>query len=493
MTSRTRATTLGDLAAATAGGTLTGDPDREIDAIVVDSRRVRPGALFVALRGASLDGHAFAAAALAAGAAAVVVDRAAGDVAGPRIVVADTHAALSRLAAAFYGQPSRALRAIGVTGTNGKTTVTHLVAGILTAAGQPCGVIGTLGVAFAGDRRDVALTTPLAHDLHALLAELRDTGAAAVAMEVSSHALALARVDDVAFSIAALTNVTRDHLDFHGDFATYAATKRRLFERAPAAVLNADDALGAAWAAELAAAGVAVTTYGFAPGVDVRATGVTLGAGGSAFTVDGARAMLPLPGRFNVANALCALAIARRCGVADAVALAALATAAAVPGRMERVAGDGVSVLIDYAHTPDALASVLATARETTTGEVRVVFGCGGDRDRGKRPEMGRIAAELADRVTVTTDNPRSESPETIAAEIVAGMTAPVRATIELDRATAIGAAITGARPGDVVVIAGKGHETYQLVGTRTLAFDDRAVARTALAARAAAHAGAPA
>jgi UDP-N-acetylmuramoyl-L-alanyl-D-glutamate--2,6-diaminopimelate ligase len=470
---------------------VAGPLDRPISAVADDSRRVIPGTLFVALRGGHNDGHAFIAAALAAGASALVVDR---DVetsvvpGGVTVVsVPDARRALSRLAAEFYGRPSESLRVAAVTGTNGKTTTTHLLQAILEAAGLPCGRIGTLGAHFGRAMWPLENTTPLALELQAILAEMRERGAKAVALEVSSHALALERVADVRFEVAALTNVTRDHLDFHGTFEAYAAAKRALFEVAGFAAFSADDALGLRWSGEFAAAhGAArVTTFGFDESARVRARDLELAPRGSAFTVDGLRFTLPLPGRFNVSNALAALTMARALGVPDATSAGALAVAEGVRGRMEHLGGGGIDVLIDYAHTPDALAGVLRAARESSGGRVCVVFGCGGDRDRGKRPQMGAIAAELADGIVVTSDNPRSEDPLAILAEIAAGIPAGVRFEIEPERGRAIERAIAAAAPGDVVVIAGKGHETYQVVGERTLHFDDRDAARAALAERA--------
>jgi UDP-N-acetylmuramoyl-L-alanyl-D-glutamate--2,6-diaminopimelate ligase len=484
-----RAIDLEPLVAALDGARVLGALDRVALEIVHDSRAVRSGSVFVAVRGERADGHDFLANAIAAGARTVVVDDAymashepAGDT--TTIVVSDTRLALSRLAAAFYDYPSSALLLAGVTGTNGKTTTTQLIAAILNEADIPAGVIGTLGARFARTDWPLANTTPLASELQALLADMRDLGAEAVAMEVSSHALALDRVADVTFAVAALTNVTRDHLDFHGTFEAYAATKRELFERAAEIVLDVDDGCGRAWAESFAARGRTAVTYGFANDASVRATGVDVRPDGSRFAVDGRPFELRLPGRFNVQNALAALCTARILGVDDATSARALAAFASVPGRMEYFHGDGVDVLVDYAHTPDALDAVLRAAREATRGSLAVVFGCGGDRDRGKRPEMGRIAAALADRTIVTCDNPRGEEPRAIVDEILAGMPAPGSAIVEMDRRSAIRRAIVDARPGDTVVVAGKGHETYQIVGGSVLPFDDRAEVRAALDAR---------
>jgi UDP-N-acetylmuramoyl-L-alanyl-D-glutamate--2,6-diaminopimelate ligase len=380
--------------------------------------------------------------------------------------------------------PARALRVAGVTGTNGKTTTTQLLAAILEAAGVSTGIIGTLGARLGDERWPLENTTPLALELQALLAAMRERGARAVAMEVSSHALAQGRVADVPFAVAALTNLTRDHLDFHGDMETYAAAKRSLFAQTAHAVLNVDDAYGARWAAELRAGGVPVTTYGFSEGAELRATDIAMRADGSTFSLDGLAFVTRLPGRFNIENALAAIAVARVLGAGDAQSARALAAFERVPGRMEHFGRGGVEVLVDYAHTPDALERVLRATRETVHGELAVVFGCGGDRDRGKRPEMGRIATHFADRVYVTSDNPRSEDPEVIVDEILAGIADRARVYVELDRGLAIARAVAAARPGDVVVVAGKGHETYQVVAAVTHRFDDREEVRRALALR---------
>ena len=470
---------------------VTGDLDVTIRALAHDSRTVAPGTLFIALRGERVDGHAFVAGALAAGATCAVVDRsfdlatlAPGTDRATIVVVADTRRALSRLAAVFFGRPSQSMRVTGVTGTNGKTTVTHLAAAMLEAGGVATGRIGTLGARFGGAMWSLENTTPLALELQSLLAEMRDRGARAVAMEASSHALAQDRVADVAFAVAALTNVTRDHLDYHGTFEAYAAAKRSLFDHAPVAILNGDDDLGRAWASDLRAAGKTVDTYALDADATLVARDVAVRADGSSFNVDGRRFALRLPGRFNISNALAALGIARAHGVNDDDSARAMASFERVPGRMEHLAGGGIDVLVDYAHTPDALDVVLRAARETTRGELAVVFGCGGDRDRGKRPLMGAIARSRANRVFVTSDNPRSEDPQEIIDEILGGMD-DLREVIALvDRRAAIRRAILDAEPGDVVVVAGKGHETYQIVGTVTNHFDDRDEVRAALAAR---------
>ena len=446
-----------------------------VPAIAVDSRSAIPGCLFVAVRGERVDGHRFLTGAVERGAAAVVVEHEV-EIGVPQIVVGDTRIAISRLAAAFYDHPSRALRVFGITGTNGKTTTSYLVQSIAEAAGLPCGVIGTLGGQLAGRTWALENTTPLALELQRLLADMRDAGAKAIAMEVSSHALALGRADDVQFVAAALTNVTRDHLDFHGTEARYIAAKRRLFELAAAAVLNVDDPVGLAFADEFPGA----TTYAIDRAAQIRATKITLQGDGTHFDVGDMHVEIALPGRFNVANALAAIGLARAAGIDDAAIVRGLADVRAVPGRMERIGAFGIDVIVDYAHTPDALSNVLRAARETTRGRLIVVFGCGGDRDAGKRVEMGRIAAAAADGVIVTSDNPRGEDPAAIAAAVADG----IQADVILDRRAAIRRAINDARAGDTVVVAGKGHETYQIVGAERLPFDDRDEVRSAFSLR---------
>jgi UDP-N-acetylmuramoyl-L-alanyl-D-glutamate--2,6-diaminopimelate ligase len=464
---------------------VVGDSTREIASIEIDSRAVRKGALFVALRGQHGDGHAYIAQAINLGAAALLVEEAQFLTPPPGVTVVhvpDTRAALSPLAAAFFGEPSHALDVIGVTGTNGKTTTTRMISAILDGSGIPCGIIGTVG-AELGDRSwTLANTTPQPPELHGLLAAMRDLGAKAVAMEVSSHALELDRVEDVRFRIGVLTNLTRDHLDFHGSLEAYAAAKRRLFRMAESAVLNVDDPHGKQWHGDIVKR-VPVLTYAMRGGADVVPSGVVMTADGSTFTIGATPFRVRLPGRFNVENALAAICTARLLGVDDARIASGLAGLERVPGRMEHAGGGDVDVVVDYAHTPDALENALRALRETTRASLTVVFGCGGDRDRGKRPQMGAVAASLADRIYVTNDNPRSEDPYTIAGEIVAGIGAHEH-VVELDRRRAIARAIAEAKPGDVVLIAGKGHEAYQIVGESVVPFDDLATARELLERR---------
>ncbi len=464
---------------------VVGDPNLEITSLVVDSRKATPGALFVAVRGERVDGHAFVDAAVRRGATAVMIEesRAQNVPNGiTAILVPESRRALSIAAATFYGDPSQGLDVLGVTGTNGKTTTTRMIATILETSGRPCGVIGTVGAQFRDKTWDLANTTPLPPELHALFAQMHELGAWAVAMEVSSHALVLDRVEDVRFRVAALTNITRDHLDFHQTLEAYAAAKHRLFQMAQAAVLNVDDEHGARWLTETRRR-IPTLTYSLRGNADIVASHIESYASGSEFNVDGTQMRVHLPGLFNVQNALAAIGVAMTLGIDLATCAKGLDTLERVRGRMEHVSGGDVDVVVDYSHTPDSLENALIALRETTPHKLVVVFGCGGDRDRGKRPDMGRIAAAYADRIYVTSDNPRSEKPEAILAEIETGIGTHPHVT-EVDRRKAIHRAIEEAQPGDVVLIAGKGHETYQIIGEQTLPFDDAEVAHDALAAR---------
>ncbi len=437
-----------------------------------DSRQVRPGWLFCCLPGSVTDGHAHASDAVAAGASALLVERPL-DVPVPQLRVASVRAVLGRVADAVHGSPSASMRVVGVTGTNGKTTTTWLVRSLFEHVGWRCGLLGTL----TGAR-----TTPEAPDLHRALARFRAEGCAAVAMEVSSHALALHRTDATRFAVGVFTNLGRDHLDFHGTMDAYFAAKARLFDAGACAVgvVNTDDAWGRRLAAQ---AGVPVTTYGLAD-----AAALELGPTRSRFSWRGHRVELPLGGAFNVCNALAALEAVVAAGVEPAAAAAGLGSVPPVPGRFESVdAGQPFAVIVDYAHTPEGLEAVLGAARAATAGRVVVVFGCGGDRDADKRPQMGAVAAERADVVVLTSDNPRSEDPAAIIAAVLDGIAPPHRSrtVVEPDRRSAIATAIAAARPGDVVVVAGKGHETTQDLGPAgTIPFDDRVVARALLESR---------
>ena len=448
----------------------------------LDSRRVTPDSLFFCVPGASVDGHAFAAAALRAGAAALVVERWL-EIEAPQVLVPSARAALGPMSAVLYGDPSAELLIVGVTGTNGKTTIVHLLESILRRAGHRTGAIGTIGARIDGTPVALERTTPEAPDLLALLRRMRDAGVTAVAMEVSSHALAQRRVDGTRFDVAAFTNLSQDHLDFHPSMEAYFEAKASLFrpQHVEHAVLNVDDP----WGRRLLEVAVPRTTYGLAEGADVRATDVRAEVSGSTFVVDGRRYTTALRGSFNVSNALAAVACASVLGVADDAIERGIAAVTDVPGRMEPIgSGSGPLVMVDYAHTPDSIRSVLAAARPLTAGRVIVVFGCGGDRDRAKRSPMGRAATQGADLTVVTSDNPRSEDPLAIIAEVERGaVQGGGRYVVEPDRRAAIRLALSEAAEDDVVVIAGKGHETVQELGAVRIPFDDRQVAREELEA----------
>jgi len=423
---------------------------------------VVPGTLFFCVPGARADGHDFAKLAVERGAVALVVERPL-EVAVPQVVVADARAAMAPAAAAFFGRPTEELAVAGVTGTNGKTTTSFLLYAILAAAGRRPGLIGTVEARVGGERRGVRRTTPEAIDLQRLFREMLDAGDRSVAMEASSHASALHRLDCVRFSVLVFTNLSHEHLDFHADMEDYFQAKRRLFTPDTPAVVNTGDEYGRRLAAELRHA----VTFGFADGADVGPAALE--------GVD-----LKLRGRFNVENALGALAAARVLGIDEDAIVRGLESVRGVPGRFESIdEGQPFDVIVDYAHKPVALESVLRAARDLATGRVICVFGCGGDRDREKRPQMGRIASELADVVIVTNDNPRSEEPQSIIDAIVAGADGVVE--IVPDRAEAIAHAVEHAGGGDVVLIAGKGAEQGQEFAERTIPFDDREAARDAL------------
>jgi UDP-N-acetylmuramoyl-L-alanyl-D-glutamate--2,6-diaminopimelate ligase len=467
--------------------------DVEISSLAYDNRLVLPGALFFCVPGYTRDGHDFAPDAVARGAAALVVERPL-NLGIPEIQVRSVRAAMGPLAARFHGDPTARLQTVGITGTNGKTTTAFLVRALLEAAGRQTGLLGTVKSVIGGVEHEVLRTTPEAIDLQRTFAEMLDGGDAACVMEVSSHALTLRRADAIHFAAAIFTNLTQDHLDFHQTMEEYYGAKRMLFtDLAPAhAVVNVDDPYGARLAAEL---GGRAITFALSHDASYRAGALETGLDGSRFTVTGPDGVFelssPLTGRFNVSNVLGAFATARTLGVDAQTAIEAVAAAGQVPGRFQSVnEGQDYAVLVDYAHTPDSLENVLRAARELTAkgvdgtrGQLHLVFGCGGDRDRGKRPLMGEIARRLADRVIVTSDNPRSEDPEAIIDEILAGI-GPAHPEVEhdADRREAIAQAIAGAGRGDVVVIAGKGHEQGQeFAGGRKVPFDDATVAREVL------------
>ena len=450
-----------------------GDPGVvDVSSVEFDSRHVRVGSLFCCVPGRTSDGHDFAADAVHGGATALLCERFL-DVDVPQVRVAEgvVRPAMAQVASAFFGFPSRYMAMMGVTGTNGKTTVAHLVLSILAAAGTPAGVIGTL----TGER-----TTPESPELQATLARMRDEGRQAVAMEVSSHALTQHRVDGIVFDISAFTNLSHDHLDHHHTMEEYFAAKASLFapERTRLAVVNVDDPWGARLSRQLGGVDV----------LNVRrsdASDVVLTVGSSSFQWRGRHVTLPLSGEFNVDNALLAAAIATGLGVEEDAIVVGLTSATPPAGRMDVVTpGPPFAVLVDFAHTPAALGAALASARRLAgPGRVVCMFGCGGDRDPEKRPMMGEVVGRLADVAVLTSDNPRSEDPLVIMAQVRAGIGSGVELLMEPDRSTAISRTVALGRAGDVIILAGKGHETTQVIGDRIIPFDDHAEARRALAA----------
>ncbi len=466
-------------------GRIVGDRSVEISALAYDSRRAGPGTLFFCVPGARADGHDFAAQVVEAGAAALVVERELEpDV--PQVVVADARAAMAPLAARFWGDPTAELRTVGVTGTNGKTTTAFLVREILEGAGISCGLLGTVKQVVGGAEEEVERTTPEAIELQATFRRMLDGRDRACAMEVSSHALSLHRADAIHFEVALFTNLTQDHLDFHADMEDYFAVKRKLFEAGPGtAIVNLDDPYGRRLAEQFQC----LTFSAEGAEADFSAREVSFDSIGASFTVatpgGGEIAVRTgMPGHFNVANALGAFAAATAMGVDPQTAAAGLAGAARVPGRFEVIdEGQEFAVLVDYAHTPDSVENVLRAARRLTAGRLSVVVGAGGDRDRDKRPKMGRAGGVFSDLAIVTSDNPRSEDPETIVAEVAAGAEeSEAELVVEVDRRRAIALALARAEAGDTVVIAGKGHEQGQeFEGGRKVPFDDREVAREEL------------
>jgi UDP-N-acetylmuramoyl-L-alanyl-D-glutamate--2,6-diaminopimelate ligase len=435
----------------------------EISELAYDAGRAGPGSLFFCVPGSRADGHDFAGEAVTNGAVAVVVERPL-ELEVPQLVVADVRRAMAVVADEFFGHPTEELQVAGVTGTNGKTTTAFLLYAILAAAGRRPGLLGTIESRVGGERRSAVRTTPEAIDLQRTFREMLDAGDRSCAMEATSHGSELGRLDRVRFAVLVFTNLSQDHLDFHGTMERYFEAKRRLFlESGPPAVINVGDS----WGRRLAQDRPDALTFGFAHDAEIGPDEL-------------ARVDLKLRGRFNVENALGALAASRVLGIEEDAIVRGLEAIRGVPGRFESVAeGQSFEVIVDYSHKPDALESVLRTARGLTAGRVICVFGCGGDRDRGKRPLMGRIASELADVAILTSDNPRSEDPLAIIDEVLTGVDGEIE--VEPDRAAAIERAIAEAADGDVVLIAGKGHEQGQELADRTIPFDDREVARETL------------
>jgi UDP-N-acetylmuramoyl-L-alanyl-D-glutamate--2,6-diaminopimelate ligase len=458
--------------------------DLEIVDLAYDNRAVKPGTLFFCVPGFTRDGHDFAPEAIDNGAVALVVQRPLG-LGVPEIEVDSVRAAMAPAAAAFYGDPTNSLQTIGITGTNGKTTTAFLVRSLLEKAGRQTGLLGTVKSVVGGVEHEVQRTTPEAIDLQRTFSQMLRAGDVACAIEVSSHALELHRADAIHFAAAIFTNLTQDHLDFHPTMDAYFEAKRKLFSdlRPAVSVINVDDPYGKRLADHL----VQPLTIAIDAPATYRAGSLSTGLNGSRFTVESPDGEIeltsPLRGRFNVYNVLAAVAAARALGVSAETCQAAIATAEQVPGRFETVdEGQPFAVIVDYAHTPDSLENVLQAARKLTEQRVLVVFGAGGDRDRTKRPLMGDIAARLADHAIVTSDNPRSEDPEAIIAEILAGIGTIQGVEHDADRRQAIARAMAQAEPGDVVVIAGKGHEQGQeFAGGEKLPFDDVTVAREIL------------
>ncbi len=460
--------------------------DREISGVAYDSRRVMPGMVFVAVPGQRADGHDYIGAAIDRGAAAVICEHNGfGSQRVTKIKVADARAALAGAAAAYYQHPSRELQVIGVTGTNGKTTVSFMVRQILETAGTNCGLIGTVRYEILDRVIPAQRTTPEALEVQQMLSQMVRAGCRACVMEVSSHALEQKRVSGVEFDAGIFTNLTQDHLDYHGTMENYFAAKRKLFvalgqgRKQGAAVINVDDAYGARLAEKVDVANQ--LTYGLGPTAQVRATRIQLGPDSTRMTIEAQRTTfsctLPLIGRHNVYNALAAVGAGLILGVGTQQMQTALNLMRPVPGRLEGIfLGQPFGVFVDYAHTDDALRNVLTTLREITRGRLLLTFGCGGNRDPGKRSKMGQVAAELADFTLITSDNPRRESPEKIGAQIEQGFHSVRRegCRVELDRHRAVDEILRLATPGDTVLIAGKGHETYQEIEDTVVPFDDR-------------------
>ena len=478
------------LAQALAPRELVGSPSVDVQDLVYDARRVGSGALFFCYPGERADGHDFAAEAVDRGAVGLVVERPL-DLDVPQVVVDDARAAMGPAADEFFRRPSEQLRVVGVTGTNGKTTASFVLYGILEAAGLRPGLVTTIESRVGGERRAAVRTTPEAIDLQRMFRAMLDAGNRSCAMEATSHGSALGRLDRVRFAALAFTNLSRDHLDFHGTMERYFEAKRQLFVEgcAPAAI-NVGDEHGRRLADELRGR-VPLLTFGLTADADIRPERLELTREGARFRIGDLEVRTALRGRFNVLNVLAAASAARLLGVDDAPIADGIASIEGVPGRFEVVdEGQPFTVVVDFAHTPDSLAEALRAARELTDGRVLCVFGAGGARDREKRPEMGRVATELADVVVVTSDNPRDEEPQAIIDAILAGAVGEPEK--EPDRRAAIARVLGLAEPGDVVVIAGKGHEQGQEAGGEVLPFDDREVARAALRERRLAGSGGP-
>ncbi len=456
---------------------ISGNADIEISSIAYDSRKVMPGDVFVCIKGYATDGHSYVQKAIENGAVAIVAqDEVASSV--PVIYVEDTRLALAQMSKVYYDRPDEKMKIIGVTGTNGKTTVTYLIKHILEQNGAKVGLIGTNQNMIGTQVLETERTTPESKELYAMFADMAAAGCTHVVMEVSSHALELSRVGGIRFAVGVFTNLTQDHLDFHGDMENYFLAKAKLFGVSEKAVINIDDAYGA----RLEPMAQNVLTYSIDAVSDLQASAIEISAKGvlydAATGAETTSVHLPIPGRFSVYNSLAAIGCVLQLGMDINTAVRALLTAKGVKGRAEVVPTDTpYTVLIDYAHTPDGLENIISTVNEFKTARVITVFGCGGDRDRTKRPLMGETAARLSDFVVVTSDNPRTEDPEAIIEDILPGVLKTdcpyVRIT---NRKEAIAYALSHAQPDDIIVLAGKGHETYQILNTGKIHFDERAV-----------------
>lgn len=470
-----------------------GDLDQDIKSLEMDSRLVSQGALFFCIRGFTVDGHEYAPQAAERGAVAFLTEEEL-PVDGTQIIVRDSRRAMAQLAARFYNYPSDRMTMVGVTGTNGKTSVTHFIQDLLKRSGAEAGMIGTMYTELKGVQTETVNTTPESFTLQKRLNEMYLAGAEAVTMEVSSHALHMGRVHGTAFDVAVFTNLSQDHLDYHQTMDQYAQAKSLLFSQLGSggetdarkrAVINVDDSYADVM---LGASAVPVITYGIEKPCDVRAEDIIIKPEGIRFTIrlnqESYPVQLKLAGTFSVYNALAAFAAVYALGIEPERAARFLSELPQVRGRFERVETDApIHVIVDYAHTPDGLENVIRTAKDTTEGPVTVVFGCGGDRDRKKRPIMGKLAEDLADYVILTSDNPRSENPDAIIQDILSGMNKENH-TVQTDRQEAIRHAIMNATEGEVIVVAGKGHETYQITGDVTIDFDDRKVSSEAVKER---------
>jgi UDP-N-acetylmuramoyl-L-alanyl-D-glutamate--2,6-diaminopimelate ligase len=467
-----------------------GDLSPEIVSVEYDSRNVRDGSLFVAIQGYTSDGNKYIGEAVRKGAAGIVTDIPGTITDAAVITVADARKAMAVIADKFYGSPQNSIVMTAVTGTNGKTTVSYMVKSIFEAAGIGCGLIGTIGHIVGNETIESLNTTPESIDIHSMLSKIHKANQHACAMEVSSHALALSRVHGIQFRAAAFTNISRDHLDFHGDFKDYIDAKSTLFSTLSGdstAVVNLDDP-NAEHIINVSR-GCNLLTFGFNQGCEIHPVSYELGPRGSDIVLStpaGQKTLkLPIPGKFNISNAMAAVGIGLSCGLRLDRIAEGLESLKPVRGRYESIdEGQDYSVIVDYAHTPDALENILASVREITKGRLISVFGCGGDRDKGKRPEMGEISARLADYTIITSDNPRTENPDDIITDILQGIGHDVKFTAVADREDAIARAISLAQPDDTIVIAGKGHEDYQIIGTEKRHFDDSEIVRSQIRAK---------